>query len=301
MSGPVAVTAAGADATLYPSLTWAELLGMCRERAAAGALRGAADNSQTPGGDGFRVTRTFAECLGLLENGWLEGAAKMAAADLQAPAGDPDRDWHLSVAGFFPEVGAYVAGEPECMFRLDVNPEARRRVRVFVPTGYSAYLSTEFLMEYAYALAAYVRGLEATGASVSVVAVDTSTRHSECNREFHVRPYEVKRYDEPMMLARIAFVGHPDFLRRVVFAVRERTPGAEAIAKNCYGYSHNIPPKVQAAIYAHADKDVLDGSDARVYVPHYNALESAKIKDAAGILKAFTAAPFIDGALSPEV
>lgn len=67
--------------------------------------------------------------------------------------------WKSDVAGFFPNVPAYLAGEPENMWRMDSDESSAAPIRVWVGVGSSAAFSERDLIKRGAILAAFAMAL----------------------------------------------------------------------------------------------------------------------------------------------
>lgn len=69
------------------------------------------------------------------------------------------RVWTPTVAGFFPNVPAFLAGEPESMWRMDDDSSDRAPIRIWVGIGSSSSVTREQLIKRGAALAAFALAL----------------------------------------------------------------------------------------------------------------------------------------------
>jgi hypothetical protein len=97
-------------------------------------------------------------------------------------------------------------------------------------------------MQYAKAVAALVRSLEAAGIDVAIYSV--STGHNTYIGGAGKRAMyavTVREFGEPLDLAKVAFAFHPAMLRRIGFAWREITKAAADVGLARSGYAATFP------------------------------------------------------------
>lgn len=191
----------------------------------------------------FAGTRSYAEAADLARNGWPEGAERierLAArmrerigrqlAEIETPALDHD------VAGFMPDVGAYLAGEPDAMLTWEPRVEPKPTVSILVHTGMLAMTSLAAYERRGAAAAALVDLLESSGVRCEVVGFHAVGATGAL--EHSAWSVTIKRPDMPLDLDRLAFLlAHPSSHRRINFGVREQTI-EEAGDWPAHGYGH---------------------------------------------------------------
>lgn len=112
---------------------------------------------------------SFDAALRMAKEGWPEGTEATAKAlDTLPPADDVLPDWQLGAAGAFPCIPAYLSGDAECMYRLNGERRSERRLMLVVPGVALGGVSAEAMQQYARAIAALARMLEASGISVAI-------------------------------------------------------------------------------------------------------------------------------------
>lgn len=194
----------------------------------------------------------------MLARGW--DAGNTAIADvLSVPGADmaPTGGWDLDVAGAFPDVACYVSGDPECMYHPEEGP-APRRVRLVLSTSYSGSITAQSAMEYARAGAAYAATMMARGLDVAITGLEVVGCGSEGTV---VLAISVKEYGQDPDGSRIAFVMHPAFLRRTMFAAAE-SDGTLPVTMRNYGYGTPAYDTTRAREYCVAA--FPDSADERV-------------------------------------
>lgn len=169
---------------------------------------------------------SFDDALHMARQGWPGGAEAIAQAlDSLPPADEVLPDWQLEAAGAFPCIPAYLSGDAECMYRLADERKPERRLTLVVPGVALGDVPAEAMQQYAKAIAAIVRMLEASNVSVAVYRVLYS--HGRGMDVIH--GHAVREHGEPLDLGKVAFAFHPAMFRRLTFAwweVDERTAKA---------------------------------------------------------------------------
>lgn len=196
-----------------------------------------ADNRSEEGSEEFTGTPDFAAAIKLARDGWQDGTKAVSAAldSVHADQSDALPGWTMQAAGHFPCVPAYLSGEPECMWQQTDDQRPERRITLLVPIGYPCVIEAERATNYAAAVAACARALDATGVSVAVYGIWTGfdTSQSRC----YGYGVKIRAHGEPMDLSKIAYASHPSFARRVNFAYREQHELLTPVACSGYGYS----------------------------------------------------------------
>jgi hypothetical protein len=95
------------------------------------------------------------------------------------------------------------------------------RMTLCVPASYGSNVSAEHCRDYASAVAATVRVLEAGGTSVAVWAIRNGGTQVKKRKKPFAYAVQIRELGEPLDLAKIAFAFHPSMLRRLHFAFGE--------------------------------------------------------------------------------
>jgi len=163
----------------------------------------------------FDQARTFAQ------RGWVDKAAELEG--YMTSVNDLDYggfQTSLDVTGECVDVGAFLAGEPECMMSMAVP--AKRSLTVIVNVSFSAGCDARHLLNRGIAVAAAVYALQCNGVSVSLKVGSWVDDH---NGHIHETLIEVNQYGEYISPARLAFwLAHPAALRRCIFRISEHEP-----------------------------------------------------------------------------
>lgn len=229
--------------------SWHDFVSVAAKRANGPGAPGHGDSS-IDGRDDFHGTRNMQEAVDLALNGWMDGAKRIAKKLDTLPAtSEVLPDWMLDVAGSIVNVPAFITGEPECMWRMSECKRDEHRVAIVVSGVYSGSVTSHQAMNYAVAIAATVRALEASGINPAVYMITTTTgRGDEEHFGNDTAGYSiaVREFGEPLDLARIAFAFHPSFLRRIQFGWQEMNSEAIKIGwgRGPYGSVGSISKEV---------------------------------------------------------
>jgi hypothetical protein len=161
---------------------------------------------------------TFKQACTMLREGWQEGAARVAALRDKINIARPHamRLTRYSVAGCFPSVPRYLAGDP-CNMLTKARSIARTRPVITLVanmTG-SCTLPKEVFVNKAAVLAAIIDAIEEGGFSVHLIAIGPTEEDG-----YTTTPViTVKAAGEHVDVARVAFaLGHVAMFRSMVFA-----------------------------------------------------------------------------------
>lgn len=182
----------------------------------------------------FTCTETYDEAVKLLGDGWPEGAklasklqAKLAYA--MAAADTVSERFHTTwdVAGEEPDIGRYLAGEPENMmdYRLEEVPAFGRVASVVVNGAVSCGVDEKHLREIAVMLAALVDSIENTGIRCEMVVRYRFGRVCEHGDKSCELEHWVKKASQPLDLPKVAAACHPSAFRRIAFRWAECLTG----------------------------------------------------------------------------
>jgi hypothetical protein len=161
---------------------------------------------------------TFKQACAMLRDGWQEGAARVAALRDKINIARPHamRLTRYSVAGSFPNVPRYLAGDP-CNMLTKTRSVARTRPVITLVanmTG-SCTLPKEVFINKAAVTAAVIDAIEEGGFSVHLIAIGPT----EGGNNYTTTPViTVKAAGEHLDVARVAFaLGHVAMFRAIVF------------------------------------------------------------------------------------
>lgn len=207
---------------------------------------GAYNASTIEGGRNGWAGGSCGEAIALARAGWGEGTAMLRQLDA-APAGiEAAPTWGYDVAGVFPDIGAYMSGDPEHMLNPVSGEIPRKRVKVILPLGVGSSVPSDVAAMYAIASGSIIRSLEAAGLGVAVAAINAS-RYSG---KLYANEILLRGYGDVLDMDRLVFAcGHPAFNRRLCFAWQESHAQYAPVTVVSYGYAvKNWPDDRVAAI-----------------------------------------------------
>lgn len=162
----------------------------------------------------------FSEAMKLAKAGWLEGAGRVQNKLKRLEARQVAPRLANDVYGFRPHVPRYCAGAPDHMVRHDGDTGGGQSLCLYVNIGATCSVDAECMANYGVAIAHYVKQLELEGTRCEVHAIS----HASISGHRCIVSCKVKSAGQPLDLASLAFaIGHPAMLRRLIFAVRERS------------------------------------------------------------------------------
>jgi hypothetical protein len=187
-------------------------------------------------------TATWEECVKMAtRTGWPEGRQMLEESlAIVRPKPEPYRSIEMSVAGAFPMVPNYCAGDPECMV-IDPGSDMRQSnpiIRIDFNNWTHAGVRPEDMMLRGAAVVSLAETLERHGYSTELRIVGNSRSGGTDFRYSIV----FKKAGEILDLDRAAFaIAHPATMRRLCFAILEQHPNAEGSFSSGYGYPLHQP------------------------------------------------------------
>lgn len=152
--------------------------------------------------------------------GWPEGLENIGVDIASMPnAVTYEREYNF--AGELPDVPRYLSGDPRCMTHRGKQHKPTRVMTIAVNIVCSGATEARAMQRYGAAMAAIVDRLEARHVRVELLACWAGNfRDGKC-----CASWTVKRAEDHLDLNAVAFsLGHPGALRRIAFAVMERSP-----------------------------------------------------------------------------
>jgi hypothetical protein len=220
---------------LPPSWSWQEFVDAARAPDTIPDGQGRHNTGGWPGA-------SWEEALRLARDGWTREVpeADVSVAALRERAGEEVMATQLvpvwDVTGSEVDVGAYLAGEPECM--VDAAPQRisvrGRVVTFFVPAGYVNTTPHVSIHNRGMALAALCSAILAAGHSVEI----WSGFCAYLGKRRCASVARVISAAEPFDLGRLIFVmAHPAFFRRLWFAAWDSAPRSWAQLMSRHNYA----------------------------------------------------------------
>lgn len=188
----------------------------------------------------FTYNTTWDNTIKYARNGWPDGLKKMTDGIQFSPAKGPTPKWSNSVSGAFPNVGRYLAGQPDCMHRRVISIGQKQPiVDIHVNSCYSSRTPTSKPIRFGVALVSMIDALETAGFRVGVTchAIGQSLRQNSSVKRPYGISVEVKSPNDPVELSdMVFFLAHPNFLRRFFFRHVEK-----AISSNDHPINYGSP------------------------------------------------------------
>ena len=183
---------------------------------------------------GMNFKQTVATAL----SGWKEGADKiikgLESADRSAGALEQAPDWSFDVAGEFPDVAAFCAGELEHMVTPEpVFSRPAPAITIMVQGSMGFIVTAEHCINYGVALLSYVASLQQAGRSVRLCWYHYATGDDASEV---LTTVDINDPSAPLDLDRAAFVlAHAGMLRRIRWAADEQRPELKDAFSDGYG------------------------------------------------------------------
>jgi|GEM_PF-241774 len=257
------------DNLYYRHLEFSETIDM------AEAIRRKRDhysNSSVSGDRRFTGTNNLAEAIKLARLGWEDGISKIEkyldeidTDDLFSDAiNRPEifRDVHGTVV----DVAGYIQGIPEHMVSLTFEQRPTRAVKLIIAVDQHAYVSQEDMIQKTTSIFLAAEALRRTGYILDITGIDyRSSRgygHDNILYEF-----PILRPGDYLSSAQLAFMlGHPSFLRRILFAVNEtEEEGIRDKFGFKEGYGYGTPQTLKKATLKKAGT-IDKGDDSVIYI-----------------------------------
>lgn len=162
-------------------------------------------------------TKNFDEAIDFALNGWDAGLEQMELdSDLLTDVGT---EFNPSVAGAVVNIGAYLQGNPECMYELaDKREYNLDELTIYAPLCYSAYNDGKRAMNYSKSVVDFVNKMQSKHDVKLVGMFDTDQGAYRS-----VELINIKNFSERFVLNNVAFSFHPSFFRRLWLSFLEGT------------------------------------------------------------------------------
>jgi hypothetical protein len=171
------------------------------------------------GDNEWRGTDNMAQCLEIARNGWSDGLSMFEKFKIEHATAK--RRQH-NMAGGIVNVGRLLAGNPKHMMHRKKRP-AQKSITLFVETFLQSKFEPIVPIMRALLIAGIIDVLEREEYSVEIIAIDI-------NRDKNMKPgqqsvIKLKSAGERLNLLDITFaLGHPSFVRRMLFACNSSAP-----------------------------------------------------------------------------
>lgn len=193
--------------------------------------------------------------LKLAQDGWPEGMRMVEAAAAEILPNARTSTLRYDVAGEFPDVARFAAGDPFNMISHRRQKDNHPVVHLIVNVCCSGSISAKQFAAYGGAVTALVDQIENTKRRVELDVVAINSHQGKGRSRMG---WKVKRASDGLDIGAIAFsLAHPAAFRRLIFGMWERTP--RSFEDYGYGTVADITPDDAAAMEANPDAILLDG------------------------------------------
>lgn len=225
--------------------------------------------------------------LRMAREGWEEGIRKLHALAATVP-NNTVTTREMSVAGEYPDVPRYLAGDPYNMVKRGKQRVPKPTMTIVSSIGANCNVTGQQIANFGAAVVALVDRLESRGVRCEIIGCWRSTGMRDSST--FCFSWTVKRPEDHLDLSAVAFgLGHPAMLRRLGFAVMERSPKVAEVRH--YGSSSGVIGKI----------DLIDIPDQALYIGGVgssgsacNTLEGAVEYAKASINRAYRALGYED-------
>lgn len=192
--------------------------------------------SSNSGSRYFTQTDSFEDATQLMKNGWQEMAQKLTQklTVLNKQIQPAKKSINvLSVAGYQPVVPLYLAGVPTDMVSKKLVTMKSKIINITKCVTYSAYVTTEQIVEESIKALQVVKKIEAQGYRVNL-AIVLAVRGSDGTEI--LAKVRIKNANERLNNSKVAFpMVHPSMLRRLFFRYIETNPNVTGCFRPGYG------------------------------------------------------------------
>lgn len=180
-------------------------------------------------------TKDFEEAVNLLKAGWSDMSQKLVnklkVIDQKSKPIQKRRTCN-SMVGYQPIVPLYLVGVPNNMVSNKMVPVKQKVVNIVKLFNYSAYVSSDQIIDESIKVLQVIKKLEQSGYSVNV-DIAVGSRTYKTNLAAVIR---IKNASERMNVSKLAFpLVHPSMLRRLLFKYIEVNPNATKSFVGGYG------------------------------------------------------------------
>ena len=195
--------------------------------------------------EGWHGTKDINETFTMARFCWPKGRDKLVTALASASKALEDRPtFTMDVAGAYPDVPLYIAGDPACM--VDLAPEDERKrpiVRLAINGSVSCAYGADKLTNYGAACLSYVDALENAGYRVELECLISCALNNSTSGKRYNLHVMAKQAHEHMDLDMLAFMFvQPSFFRRLVFChMQSRTDLPKDSMSRCGTAASPVP------------------------------------------------------------
>lgn len=208
---------------------------------------------------------TFEQVMGYLTDGWVTDRPPLDVVPMDDNGGTSQS---LDVEGAYPDVAAYLSGDPECMMQYSPSPAPAKFIDLCVNLGVGHTISASDLYSRGKAVLSLVDALESQGARVKLSVEFTSIHAIRSGKKWRRGDYStttrisVKDYQDPIDEALVCFVlGHAAMPRGVYFAI------ADSLDQIKPGHCSSIRDSKARGI-----PESRDAVPGEIYIPEFTSL-----------------------------
>ena len=199
--------------------------------------RGSGDSTITPHGHDWTLGLAFEDTLAHMRGKvWSEGVDQIVHGFAEAPMQTYGRGPAIAhdVAGFFPDVPAMLAGQPDCMLDLRQDEQIAQSPIVTVGFGgYSGGTDSYEAINRGIAILALVDALEAGGRRVELWSVWDNDAHGGGGQKMRVRVKDADAHWSPH--SAVFSMAHPAWYRHGMFRLMETQAEWNKATNGSYG------------------------------------------------------------------
>lgn len=173
------------------------------------------NSSVATGRDGFNAFATYDEAMTTFRSN-PESITHFDPAEIRIKdESEAGSSVEYDVTGDFIDMGRYMEGIPESLGTMHNGNARNRRVNVIINLNQWAGIDHKAIAHRGERILRFIDALEGGGIRCQLVGIESS----ECD---HVE-VTIKKHDEPLTIADLAVITHPEFLRRAIFRIIEHS------------------------------------------------------------------------------
>lgn len=150
------------------------------------------------------------------------------------------------VTGDFIDMGRFMEGIPESVGTMHGGYARNRRASIVINLNQAAFIDHSVITHRGERILRLIDALEAGGIRTSLTGIESS----ECNHSEFI----IKRHEEPLTIADLAVISHPEFLRRAIFRIIEHSK----TYSSGYGHALNFGYCLKPEVIENGNNDEID-------------------------------------------
>lgn len=209
--------------------------------------------SERKGEPGFNTFGTFEEAVKVFRE-QPESITKFDQAELRVTDNEEaGKNVDYDVVGDFIDMGRFMEGIPESVGTMHNGNARNRRINMVFAMNYPGHSDESAINHRSVRMLRLIDALEAGGVRVMLTGITSN----QCD---HVEVV-VKRHEEPLTLTDIAVVTHSDFLRRILFRIREQSKTLQWGYGGSMMLTDSITPEMMERDASNDELSVFIGND----------------------------------------